>query len=304
METCKPNLFIIGAPKSGTTAMCEYLHTHPDIFVSSPKEPHYFSTDLNYRRNNIQTKEDYLSLFKQGCKKKFRCEASVWYLFSEHAVANILKFNPTARIVVMIRNPIAMAPSLHQQLYYSGIETEANFNKAWGLQADRQKGLRLPASRKCTEPKFLYYSSTCRVGAQLERVMQLVPKEQLHIIVFDDFVNDTKREYEKLMEFLEVPTDNRGDFPIINPATHVRSQKLHALRNNVPHSIMQSILKIKSVLGIENLNILKKIERINTKTGKFEHISENTRTLLKETFRSDIHLMERLLHRDFTHWLN
>ena len=45
----KPNFFIIGAPKCGTTALSEYLRSHPSVLISEPKEPHYFSTDIDTR---------------------------------------------------------------------------------------------------------------------------------------------------------------------------------------------------------------------------------------------------------------
>ena len=130
----KPNLFIIGAPKCGTTAKAHYLSEHPDVFMCPEKEPHYFNTDLNYKRGKSDDLEEYLNLFSGATEEKIVGEASVWYLYSKEAVRNILEFNPNAKFIIMVRNPIKMAPSLHQQLFYNGRETEKDFNKAWCLQ--------------------------------------------------------------------------------------------------------------------------------------------------------------------------
>jgi len=92
----KPNLFILGAPKSGTTSLYAYLQKHPDIYFPHVKEPHYFAKDLPSRiSNNIVTESDYLSLFKSAYNYKYIGEASVWYLYSDLAIEHIINFNPT-----------------------------------------------------------------------------------------------------------------------------------------------------------------------------------------------------------------
>ena len=80
----RPNFFIAGAAKSGTSAMWRYLSTHPDIFFSRLKEPHFFASDLDDSvvRNPELTMDDYLSLFDDAGDAKVVGEASVHYLFS------------------------------------------------------------------------------------------------------------------------------------------------------------------------------------------------------------------------------
>ena len=82
----KPNFFIIGAPKSGTTALYQYLSSHPNIYMCTPKEPHYFSNELNGVAF-VKTLDEYQNLFKGKNKNhKIIGEASVWYLYSENAL--------------------------------------------------------------------------------------------------------------------------------------------------------------------------------------------------------------------------
>ena len=71
----KPNFFIVGAPKCGTTAFNDYLKSHPDIFIPDVKELHFFGSDLEQKNTRISA-EEYYGLFKQGAEKSIRGEAS------------------------------------------------------------------------------------------------------------------------------------------------------------------------------------------------------------------------------------
>lgn len=286
----KPNLFIIGAPKCGTTALAEYLRTHPDIFISDPKEPHYFSTDV---KTTITNTSKYLELFEGTGNKKIRGEASVWYLFSIEAIGKILEFNPDAKFIVMIRNPIEQARSLHAQLVSTGRESESNFDSAW-LKSIKNKKARHPLTA---------YEDVSALGSQLECAMQQIPKEQLHIIVFDDLVKNTRREYTRLLKFLNVKDDGRTEFPKVNPGKVVRSNLLHKMGHGLPKPLVNTIFGAKRLLGIKRLNITKRLRAINTKVGKTQNVNPETYKQMREVFMPEIHKLEQLLNRDFSHWL-
>ena len=129
----EPNFFILGAPKCGTTALAQYLSDHPKVFMTDPKEPHHFNTDQNY--GDFKDAERYRKLF-QDAGPEHQCvgEASVWYLYSKDAVANIEATIGAPRYIAMLRNPVEMAASLHEQLVYSGNENITSFEKAWAAQ--------------------------------------------------------------------------------------------------------------------------------------------------------------------------
>jgi hypothetical protein len=87
----RPNFFIVGAPKCGTTSLSEYLRSHPNVFMSSPKEPHFFATDL-YPRNpeGIDSVAAYLQLFTDARDQhQVVGEASASYMFSDAAIPAI-----------------------------------------------------------------------------------------------------------------------------------------------------------------------------------------------------------------------
>ncbi|MGA9342175.1 MAG: sulfotransferase, partial [Rhodanobacteraceae bacterium] len=120
----RPNLFLVGAPKCGTTSLYEYLRQHPQIFFpfderdySRTKEPNHFCPDLEILdRYAIRDRRDYLALYKGSEGMFLRGDASTNYLVSEHAPAAIKDFCPEARILVMLRPPVEMMHSYHREL--------------------------------------------------------------------------------------------------------------------------------------------------------------------------------------------
>lgn len=297
----KPNFFIIGAPKCGTTALSEYLREHPQVFITDPKEPHYFATDFpNYPKT--KTLAAYLELF-QGVENQHLAigEASVLYLYSSQAISNIHKFNPQAKIIVMLRNPIDMVYSFHSQLFYICYETESDFAKAWELQSVRSQGKAI--SRLCTEPQVLQYSEVGKLGKQMEKLMNIFPAEQIYPILFDDFVVDTQSVYEKVLNFLEVPQNFRTNFPPINENKVQKLRLLGQLTQQIPGLLINTVMKIKQLMGIKRLYVLDTIRRFNTQKTKRQSLNKEFRLKLIDEFRDDIHRLSLVLNKDLNHWL-
>lgn len=131
----RPNFFIVGAPKCGTTSLYEYLRSHPQVFMPEKKEPEHFSDDLDWRnvmlRHRVADRDDYLSLFDPAPAHAAAVgEASTWYLFSEAAAGAIHDFNPEARIIIMLRDPVKMMYSLHGQFLKDCNEVIEDFAQA------------------------------------------------------------------------------------------------------------------------------------------------------------------------------
>ncbi|NJL34400.1 MAG: sulfotransferase domain-containing protein [Chloroflexaceae bacterium] len=133
----KPDFFIVGAPKCGTTAMTDYLNQHPDVFVPVVKEPDFFGSDLTGRRytTNLHT---YLALFEPG-RGKLCGEGSTAYIISKQAAQEIYNFNPEAKIIIMIRNPVDMLYSLHNQVVYTGDESIHDFALALAAEPNASR---------------------------------------------------------------------------------------------------------------------------------------------------------------------
>ncbi|MEM9410170.1 MAG: sulfotransferase, partial [Planctomycetota bacterium] len=159
-EHILPNTFIIGAPKSGTSSMASYLGEHPDVFVSDPKEPFFWSDDYPKLklRFGMTSLDKYLEIYSQdGAARKIRIDGSTNYLASNIAVCNILRHQPNAKFIVMLRNPVEVVQAFHAEVVFSGIETEFNFERAWELQFARQRNPNLNPLY-CEAPQFLQYA--------------------------------------------------------------------------------------------------------------------------------------------------
>jgi len=111
----KPNLFVIGAPKCGTTSIYNYLKLHPDVFLPNIKELHYFSYPevLNtYYDVKIESDLDkYLLWYREANHKKIVGDISPSYLYNDQSAERIKSFNPEAKVIAILREPIERAIS-------------------------------------------------------------------------------------------------------------------------------------------------------------------------------------------------
>jgi len=297
----KPNFFIVGAPKCGTTALSEYLRGHPNIFMSNPKEPMYFAKDILEIRGLSQSLQEYLELFQHSTDEHLAIgEATVMYLISSVAISNIYTFNKNAKIIVMLRNPIDMVQSLHSQMIYSLLEDELDFEKAWRLQNSRRCGKNLP---KNSENAFnVLYKEFARYGDQMERLFNIFPREQVKVILFDDFKKSTLNVYNDVLAFLEVPPDGRTVFSIINKNKIARVWRMHYFIAKIIDNLDPLGRKIKKVLGLKSFGI-EKLIRLNTRPFKPKPITSSFRAELVNGFRDDVEKLSYLLNKDLSYWL-
>ena len=288
----KPDFFIIGAPKSGTTAMARYLGEHPTIFMSDPKEPHFFNTDFANRY--ATTIEAYLGCFDgAGAEHLAVGEASVMYLYSQEAVGNILRFAPEARFVVMLRNPIDVAYGLHSQALVSFQENIKDFEEAWRLQPGRRMGVALPPGAK--EKKSYLYGDLALLGEQMQRLLSQMPAERVCTLWFEDLVGDARAAYETVLRFLRVPSDGRTDFPRHNANRRVKSLWLRDAVSGAMH--------LKRRLGIDTrLGLLRGLKVRNMHFGERQALSKELRREMALFFRDDVQLLSSLTGRDLSHW--
>jgi hypothetical protein len=301
-----PNFMIIGAPKCGTTALSQYLSSHPEVCFSESKEPNYFCTDFPGYRNSFSEKE-YLEKEYGHCihgKSKAIGEGSVWYLYSKTAVSEILKMNPQAKFIVLIRNPVDVVQSLHSQMYCNQDEDIADFETAWNLQASRAKGLNIP--KLCREPTFLQYQDAAMFGEQIVRLFQEVQPDRIKIILFEEFTNNTRKIYLEVLDFIGVQDDGRTNFPQVNMNKVSRSRILSRLVHRSPKFLTRLTRIVKSLTGIRRFGLYKAIsqfeERINTRVTERKKISEDLRRILVCQFKDDITRLERLIGKDLGAW--
>lgn len=296
----RPNFFIVGAPKCGTSALWKYLRSHPQVVVSSNKEPHYFATDLpTYRA--VTTEEDYLALFGEPKAETLAMgEASVFHLFSYTAIPNIRRFNPDAKIIAILRSPIELAYSFHSQLVFSR-EEDVDFRRAIELLPERARGRHVP--RRAREPALLQYLDVVRLGSQIERLYSVFPEDRVKIFLYDDFKRDTRGVYEEVLSFLDVPSDGRTEFPVHNASKRHRFGWLGTIAQKPPKPLMIAAQRLKKLAGIDKLGFMNRVKRYNRVEDRRSPLPPELWTRLADTLRPDVEKLSRLIGRDVTHWL-
>lgn len=298
----KPNFFIIGAPKCGTTALSEYLREHPRIDFSIPKEPVHFCTDFpNIRK--FSDDQDYVRRCFGHCRTGELLavgEGSTTYFYSAAAIPNILAFQPNAKFIIMLRNPLDMVPALHAEKLLNLQEDITDFPEAWGLAEERRRGEHIP--KHCPDPRLVVYPDLGKLGKNLRRIFGQIPEEQRMVIMFEDFVADTRRVYSEVLAFLSVPDDGRNHFPKLNERKAIKNSLLYRFGCRPPAALIRFSQAAKRVLGIQRLNILPRLMAWTLKPVKSQPVSTQMRALMLTEFADDIDLLADLLERDLSHW--
>lgn len=218
----KPNFFIVGAAKSGTSSLGGYLSQHPEIYISPIKEPHFFSEDIrmddfrtDYRDRatfdvkaylkkhplpykhiaHIDDQSQYLELFREVKNEKAIGELSSGYLYSNCAAENLLKFNSDAKIVMVLRQPVERAYSHYLMNIRDFWDYDSGFLNA--LEHDA-------ASSEKGWGKSHLYVELGLYFEQVSRYLKRFPESQIKIFLYEDFKNDPVEFIQELCEFLEV----------------------------------------------------------------------------------------------------
>jgi hypothetical protein len=298
--TPRPNFFIIGAPKCGTTAMSEYLRTHPNVFMSKLKEPHFFSSDI-INSPYVRNVQEYLDLFRAASREQYMLgEASADYLMSKVAVEKIASFSPDSKIVIMLRRPSELVRSFHNQLVKHGVECVLDFEEAWNLQVERSQGRNLP--RNIRFPKLLQYKMVGEIGTQVKRVVSIFPRDRVHIIFFDDFSVDPRGEYYRLLTFLGLHEDDREDFPRVNESIQYRWLWLGQLPKRLRGYVAKPLTTLRLKTGFRGIGLIKMLDRFNTVPAQRPPLSIEFRRYLDEVFSDEVSILEELLGRDLSAW--
>lgn len=300
----KPNFFIIGFPKCGTTAVASYLAKHPNVLMSKHKEPHYFASDFIcpvVRR--VTTEKEYLDMFSDEHQEyKAIGEASTGYIYSSVAVDNILQYAEDPKFIVIVRNPLDMVLSAHAQMLKSGHEDVGNFSEAWRLSPLRKRGICLP--NKKMELYHILYQDFGRIGSLLESVMQKIRPERLKIIVFDDMLIDMRSVYLDILDFLGLENDGQIEFERKNERRFHRFKLIGGFVNNPPKILMITNNKVKKVLGVERIGFIKALRKWNlVKQDRLRPLDNKLVEEISKHYRPEVEIVERILQRKLG-WLS
>ena len=226
-----PNFFIVGAPRCASTFMYTYLRQHPDVFMPEHKDPRFFCSDLDSGTDAdagffVRDEDEYLALFADTGGASRVGEACVANLYSTVAAARIKAASPDARIIILLRDPVEQMVSFHAVRRRNATE-DLDFEEALAAEADRREGRCLP--RLARNVKMYQYRAVASYTDQVARYFDAFGRDNVHVIIFEDFVRQPAASYRATLEFLGVDPDFQPDFDVVNANSANISPRLATL---------------------------------------------------------------------------
>lgn len=298
-----PNFLIVGAPKSGTSSVCNYLAQHPEIFISPVKEPKYFSSQVvkfphtgpgDHNEDAVMVKDlaAYKQLFSNATNEIAIGEGSVDNLYYHRQVIPLIKdLLGDVKIIIILRNPVDRAFSNYLHLLRDGRETKT-FEQA----------LELETVRKNKNYEYFWHYKT--LGLYYEQVdAYLSTFSSVEVKIFDDLVDNSLDLQRNLHSFLGVKID-------FAPNVNKKFNTSGAPKNKYIHNFIVRDNFLKSLMRPLLRRIFNEKMRKDIYTGfLYENIKKiamekSTRINLTQFFENDIKRLSTLINRDLTHWLS
>ena len=294
MEEVKnfPNLLIVGAAKSGTTSLHNYLKQHPDFFMTDHKEPHFLiNNEIGVKRVHkaVTTLSDYQKMFEGSSEYKYRGESSVMYLpFPDIAIRNIKKYlNKDVKIIIMLRNPVerAFAGYLHNVRY----NTSENLSFEEAIEKSEERYQK--TNDMTPDTRYLH------VGMYYNQVKKYMDEfgKNVHVVIYDDYVSNINRSIKRVFDFLKV-----NNIEMDTSQRHMVGGWI--FKNPILRKLMVSKNGLKSFvkLLLPSSSLRKKIRTIIMRfgTSKTPELTTKMRKFLEDYYRDDIVKLENLIDKD------
>jgi hypothetical protein len=286
----KVDFFIVGAPKSGTTSLYHYLSEHPQVEMSSQKEPDYFSDKaiheqgMYYAKNRVDTLDKYESLFVQKESVVYG-EASVSYLFYENVAEDIKKYNPNAKIIIMLRDPIERAFSHYLMDYRLGLISDSFENVLAKISKHKNAHL-----------FYQQYIEVSKYAKQIQRYLDFFKKENILFIDYEDFKKNVSKTVDQVYNFLNISTEFVADI-------NTKHNTFIMPKNKIIRLIYSFVFLRKILTFLFPVYLVKNISVLLFKSDKKPELLKETRSLLSIIFNDDIKKMEEVLAKNYSKWI-
>lgn len=301
--TARPNLFLVGAAKCGTTSLYEYLRQHPQIFFPSSddvkvnwrfKEPAFFCPDLLPPELAVRDERAYLALFAGSEGYPWRGDASTYYLQSKVAPERIKAFSPQARILIMLRPPLEQMRSNYRHMLRSDREDITDFHAAVLASDDRRLGRRMPPRGI---QAWLDYTGNAKYAPHVERYLRTFGRERVKVVLLEDLVARPAQTYREVLAFLGVDTNFVPEFRVHNeaPPRGVLERLVSAAYRNPPVKRVAGTLFPYAVRRRFVMRV-RKLDRSREKTDPRD-------LQLREAMRPNVQRLASLIGRDLSHWM-
>jgi hypothetical protein len=286
----KVDFFIVGAPKAGTTSLYHYLNEHPEISMSSQKEPDYFSDadiqneGMYYGKNRIDTIKKYHALFDDNLESKLKGEASVSYLFYKNVPQKIKTYNPDAKIIIMLRNPIDRAFSHYLMDYRLGLVSDSF-----------EDIIDQKLVHKNAKLFYQQYIELSEYANQVKRYLDVFDRKEILFIEYEDLKKDVLGIVKKTYLFLGV---NQVYSPDVN-----KKHNTYTMPKNSIIRFIYSFVILRNILAFFfSKNLVNRIRAVLFKNDKKPVLLDETRNRLKQFFTKDVNALGRMLNKDFSSW--
>lgn len=296
-----PTFAVIGAARSGTTAITEALRRHPDAFVTTPKEPHYFAFAGQTLRftgpgdaeginaSAVTDPSRYLALYAGADDSPARGEGSVSTLYYHHeSIPTMRALDAGLRLVVVLRDPVDRAFSAFQYLRMRGREPEPDFATALGLEDDR---------RAAGWHHLWHYRAMSCYADSLAAFTSAFGAEQVCVLLYDDVTRDPEGSLRRTYEHLGLDPQRAGmaGAPRVNSSGRLRSDRTQALMNQVGRSPR---LK-RAGKRVVPFALRERVRRWNQSEAT---APTPARAMLEPGFAADLDRVEDILGRSLPPW--
>ena len=299
-----PNFLVIGAAKAGTTSLYRYLRSHPDIYLSPIKEPKYFAfpetrpffvgPDSNRRNQDptiIWKLEEYRQLFDGRTYQAAAGEVSPQYIYCECSPGSIRKLIPDAKLIAILRDPTDRAFSHFCHSRRDGREPLSNFAAALAAEDKR-----IAAGWWFN----FHYRNRGYYAKQLKRYLELFPREQILVLLYDDMVSNCPALLRKICAFLGVDENFEFDTTEHHNVTYGIPRSISF--NRFLNSVGPTKRFIRTLLPADfRLSAFHKFTAINL--GPKPRLDPEVRRQLVAEFKPDIEELQKLIDRDLSSWL-
>ena len=240
-----PNLFLIGASKCGSTFLHYLLAQHPDICMSTLKEPRLFNDD-GYR----ERLDWYNSLFEHCGKQKYRGESSPTYsetTFFPHVPERLARYSPKARIIYIVREPFSRLESVYKQMMSSGHWAET-----------RIYGDLMPVNYAAAVFDYPAYLEATKYWSHLQNYRKYFADSDIKVLFFEDLVSDPREVLSDVFSFLTISDNVLIDIESVEKNEGAKKQVfnpwLGRLRRVIPKSLRSAIpskhrMRVRNGLG-------------------------------------------------------
>ena len=301
-----PNFLIIGAGKSGTTALYEYLCEHPEVYMSPVKETNFFALEgteivdakedpnqMYHYPWSITKWEDYEKLFENATEEKAIGEVSPMYLYSPEAAKKIKETLPDVKIIAILRDPVDRLYSRYMHLARENREPSAKFEDALERESIWWK-------RNDLVREGFYHT-------HLETYFKLFDPRQIRVYLYEELREDPLRVIQNIYDFIGVNGWFEPDFGVeYNVSGKIQNKTFDKLigQNSVLKSTAEK-LSPRLMNVVKGSKAIKKwVTRLRKKNLKKEPLSPATRKAMIDRIYSDeITRLQGLINRDLSGWL-